>query len=55
MSSWREVLEIPRQKSSCPTCFNCHPQKKIFADVSQDNKRKYGDRKKMVPQIECKA
>jgi len=20
-------LEIPRQRSSRPTCFNCHPQK----------------------------
>jgi hypothetical protein len=36
-------LEIPRQKSSRSTYFICHPQK-IFAEVSQDNKRKYGDR-----------
>jgi len=36
-------LEIPRQKSNRPTCFICHP-KKISAEVSQDNKRKYGDR-----------
>jgi DNA-directed RNA polymerase subunit M/transcription elongation factor TFIIS len=35
----KEMTSIPsmqgkaKQKSSRPTCFNCHPQKKIFADV----------------------
>jgi hypothetical protein len=36
-------LEIPRQKSNRPTCFICHPKKKS-AEVSQNKKRKYGDR-----------
>jgi hypothetical protein len=35
-------LEILRQKSSRSACFNCHPKKKKSADLSQDNKRKYG-------------
>jgi hypothetical protein len=34
-------LEIPRQKSSSLLCFFCHPQI-VPAEVSQDNKRKYG-------------
>jgi hypothetical protein len=42
-SSWREVYKYQDIKSSRPTCFNFHLQK-ISADVSQDNKRKYGDR-----------
>jgi hypothetical protein len=36
-------LELPRQKSSRPTCFFCHPLI-VPAEVSQDEKRKYGDR-----------
>jgi len=31
--------ELPRQKSSRPTCFFCHPQI-VPAEVSQDNTRK---------------
>jgi hypothetical protein len=37
-------LPIPRQKSSHPTCFLCHPYK-IPAEFSLDNKRNYRDRK----------
>jgi hypothetical protein len=36
-------LELPRKKSSRPTCFFCHPQIRP-TEVFQDNKRKYGDR-----------
>jgi len=39
----REVSKLPRQKSSRPTCFFYHPQI-VPAEVSQDNKIKYGDR-----------
>jgi len=31
-------LELPRQKSSCLTCFICHPQI-VPAEVSQGNKK----------------
>jgi hypothetical protein len=33
--------ELPRQKGNNLMCFFCHPQI-VLAEVSQDNKRKYG-------------
>jgi hypothetical protein len=37
-------LEIPRQKSSCPTCFNCHPQKKYLQKFLKITRENMGDR-----------
>jgi hypothetical protein len=33
-------LPIPRQKSSRPMCFVCHPDE-IPSEISQDKKRNY--------------
>jgi hypothetical protein len=41
-------LPIPRQKSSRPTWFVCHPYE-ILAKISQDNKRNNIGIDKMVP------
>jgi hypothetical protein len=35
-------LEIPRQKSSRPTCFNCHPQKNICRCFSREQEKIWG-------------
>jgi hypothetical protein len=37
-------LEIPRQKSSRPTCFNCHPQKKYLQMFLKTIRENMGDR-----------
>jgi hypothetical protein len=41
--------ELPRQKSSHPTCFFCHPYQITVEIFPRDNKRKYGDKTNMVP------
>jgi hypothetical protein len=46
-------LELPRQKSSHLTCFFCHPQI-VPAEVSQNNKRKYGNKTNMVARLQGK-
>jgi hypothetical protein len=43
--------ELPRQKSSRPTCFFCHPHQIPVEIYPQENKRKYGDKINMVPRI----
>jgi hypothetical protein len=44
----KRCLTIPRQKSSCPTYFVCHPYE-ILTKISQDNKRNYIGIEKLVP------
>jgi hypothetical protein len=47
-------LEIPRLKSSNPTCFNCYPQKKYLQKFLKTTRENMGI-EKVVPQTECKA
>jgi hypothetical protein len=35
-------LELQRQKSSLPTCFNCHPQKNICRCFSRQQEKIWG-------------
>jgi hypothetical protein len=48
----KRALELPEQKSSCPTYFFCHPQI-VPAEVSQEQQEKYGDKTIMVPRLQA--